>query len=198
MRSHPVEQVYLTVGTLEGLGARCEDYLFAERQADRDTPLMMLLNDFPPHFALLDAFENVPDGLAGMMGCPHPRAPLRLYAAADALALDFVAARHMGVRDPRGSQLLRAACHWFGDPGGRIDVAGWDLPVPRWRGPYHTETSTLLSFLAYPVYEHGSGRGALFVPEMDEEAFPPLGREGSLLRLGRRAIQALLGLRHER
>ena len=37
--------------------------------------------------------------------------------------------------------------------------------------------TTLLSLIAYPVYEFGSGRGALFVPEMDMEAFPPLARE---------------------
>jgi hypothetical protein len=196
MRSHPVEVVYLTLGTLEGIGARCEEFLFAERQAHRETALMMLLSDCPPHFALLDAFEQVPDGLVGMMGCPRPKAPRRLYGGADALTVDFVAARHMGVADPKSSQLLRTACHWFGEPPEPIRAIGYDAPLPRWRGPYHTELSVLLSILAYPVYEHGSGRGTLFVPEMDEKAFPPLGRVGSLLRAGRRGIQALLGLRH--
>jgi hypothetical protein len=157
---------------------------------------MMLLSDCPPHFALLDAFENVPDGVVGMMGCPRPKALRRLYGGADALAVDFVAARHMGVADPMSSQLLRTACHWFGEPPEPIRVIGHDRPLPRWRGPYHTEWSALLSILAYPVYEHGSGRGALFVPEMDTRAFPPLGRVGSLLRTGRRGIQTLLGLRH--
>jgi hypothetical protein len=196
MRSHPVEVVYLTLGTLEGIGARCEEFLFAERQAHRETALMMLLSDCPPHFGLLDAFEQVPDGLVGMMGCPRPKTPRRLYGGADALAVDFVAARHMGVADPKSSQLLRTACHWFGEPPEPIRVIGHDAPLPRWRGPYHTELSILLSILAYPVYEHGSGRGTLFVPEMDEKAFPPLARVGSLLRTGRRGIQALLGLRH--
>ncbi len=195
MRSHPVEMVYLTVATVEALGARCEEYLFADRQAHRDTALMMLLNDFPPHLALLDAYDQAADGLAGMMGCLSPRSPRRLYAGADALSVDVVAARHMGVRDLRASQLLRAAIHWFGDPTGRIKVIGCDRPLSRWRGPYHTEASTLLSFLAYPVYEHGSGRGALFVSEMDPKAFPPVGRETTLLRLGRRFTQTVLGLR---
>ena len=58
--------------------------------------------------------------------------------------------------------------------------------------------STLLSFFAYPVYQFGSARGALFVPEMDEAAFPPRRPEGYWLRLARRAIQSLLGLRHKR
>jgi hypothetical protein len=49
-----------------------------------------------------------------------------------------------------------------------------------------------------PVYVLGSGRGTLFVPEMDQEAFPPLRPEGVTLRLGRYGIQNLLGLRHRR
>jgi len=56
----------------------------------------------------------------------------------------------------------------------------------------------MLSFLALPVYVLGSGRGALFVPEMDREAFPPLRPESVPLRLGRYGIQRLLGLRHRR
>ena len=64
-----------------------------------------------------------------------------------------------------------------------------------WRTPYHSELSTVLSFLAFPVYVLGSGRGALFVPEMDEAAFPPLKREGFLLRAARRAVRRLIGLR---
>ncbi|MBC7821583.1 MAG: DUF362 domain-containing protein [Planctomycetaceae bacterium] len=195
MRSHPVEMVYLSMATLEALGARCEEYIFTERQAHRETALMMLLSDFPPHFALLDAYDQAADGLAGVMGCRRPKSPRRLYAATDALALDLVAARHMGVREVRVSQLLRTAIHWFGDPTPRMEVRGPDEPLPDWRGPYHSDLSTLLSFMAYPVYEHGSGRGALFVSKMDRDAFPPLAPESSMLRLGRHFTRAVLGLK---
>jgi uncharacterized protein (DUF362 family) len=196
MSSHPVEQVYLTLPNLEGLGARCEDYLFVERQAERETADMMLLSDFPAHFALLDAYDLAADGVVGMMGCTRPRSPRRLYAGADALSVDLVAARHMGVKDPHASGILRAACHWFGDPSAHIEVVGCDEPVAGWRGPCHSEWSTLLSFLAYPVYQHTSGRGALFVPEMDEVAFPPLTRESTPLRIARAAVRRLIGLHH--
>ena len=178
MRSHPVELAYLSVGNVEWIGARCDEYLFPERQAQRETAIMMLLDAFPPHFALVEAYDAAADGLVGVMGCPRPPAPHRLYAASDALALDMVAARHMGVRDPRQSSLLRAACHWFGDPSARIEVVGVDEPLAAWRGPYHNDLSALLSILAMPVYVWGSGRGTLFVPEMDEEAFPPLRARG--------------------
>ncbi|MEJ7638375.1 MAG: DUF362 domain-containing protein [Singulisphaera sp.] len=197
MRSHPVEMAHLSVGNVEWIGARCDDYLFPERQARRETAIMMLLDDFPPHFALLDAYDSAADGLVGW-GCTSPKEPRRLYASPDALALDLVAARHMGVRDPRESSILRAACHWFGDPSGRVEVVGVDEPLADWRGPYHNDLWALLSILALPVYVWGSGRGSLFVPEMDEEAFPPLHPEGKLLRLGRRAVRRLVGLRHPR
>jgi uncharacterized protein (DUF362 family) len=195
MRSHPIELALLTLGNLEWLGARGDDFLFVERQVQRQTAIMMLIDDFPPHFALLDAFEWVPDGLLGMMGCPRPRSPRRLYAGADALAVDVTAARHLGIKDANESPMLRTARHWFGDVAGRIDVMGVDEPIAGWRGPYHDELSTLLSFLAYPVYEFGSGRGALFVPPMDERVFAPLGQESGLLRLSRRSLQTILGLR---
>jgi hypothetical protein len=198
MRSHPVDMALLTLGNLEWLGARCDEFLFVERQAQRQTALMMLIDDFPPHFALLDAFEDVPDGLLGMMGCPRPRSPRRLYAGADALAVDLTAARHLGVKDVDAAPSLRAARHWFGDLAGRVEVVGVDEPIRDWRGPHHNELSALLSFLAYPVYQFGSGRGALFVPGMDGRAFPPRGPEGVALRLGRRGLRTFMGLGHRR
>jgi hypothetical protein len=157
---------------------------------------MMLLDEFPAHFSIIDAYEQAADGLVGVMGCPRPTVPLRFYAGADALAVDMVAARHMGMKDPRESNTLRVACHWFGDPDGNIEIEGPDEPLPNWRSPYYSDFSTLLSFLALPVYVLGSKRGALFVPEMDENAFPLLRPESVPMRIGRRGIQTLLGLRH--
>jgi hypothetical protein len=110
--------------------------------------------------------------------------------------VDIVASRHIGLKDPREATSLRAACQWFGDPNKNIEIDGPDEPLPNWRSPYYNEISTMLSFLALPVYVLGSARGALFVPEMDREAFPPLACESMPLRLGRSGIQSLLGLRH--
>jgi len=180
---------------VEWVGGRCDQFLFMDRRAQRETAVMMLLDEFPPHFALLDGYDQAADGLVGMMGCARPPMPLRLYASGDALALDVVAARHLGLRDPRDSILLRAAYHWFGPPARPPEVRGLDEPVAGWRGPYHSEWSTLLSVMAYPVYVLGSARGALFVPEMDEAAFPPLTREGVFLRASRRLVRRIIGLR---
>ena len=61
---------------------------------------------------------------------PEAQGPLRFYAAIDGLALDIVAARHMGMRDPRESSMLRAAHHWFG-AGDLADGRrpGWAIAV---------------------------------------------------------------------
>ena len=194
LRSHPIEMALVCVGNIEWVGGRCDEYLFLERQADRATAVMMLLNDFPPHFGIVDAFENVPDGLVGVMGCRNPIHPLRFYAGPDALAVDTVALRHIGVEQFESSSLLRSTAQWFGGATNPIEVVGENTPIENWRGPYHNELRSLLSIMAYPVYVMGSGRGSLFVPEMDQPAFPLIGPEGVLLKTTRRAIRWLLGL----
>ena len=195
IRSHPIEMALLSVGNVEWVGARCDEYLFLERQADRATAIMMLLDEFPPHFAILDGFENVPDGLVGVMGCRQPKHLLRFYAGADALSVDTVALRHLGVERPQDSSILRMAGHWFGGACDSIEIRGEDSPIQDWCGPQSNELRALLSIMAYPVYVMGSGRGALFVPEMDEHSFPMIEREGTVLKWTRSAVRRLLGLR---
>jgi len=179
---------------LAWMGGRCDEFIFADRQAHRENAIMMLLDEFPPQFAILDAYASAADGLVGVMGCREPKQPLRFYAGADALALDIVAARHMGLRDLRKSSVLRAACHWFGNPSEHIEVIGEDGPLSDWKDPYHNEVSTLLSLLAFPVYVMGSGRGSMFLPEMDQKAFPFIRPETFCERIGRGGMRLLLGL----
>jgi uncharacterized protein (DUF362 family) len=198
MRSHPIELAYLSVANCEWIGGRCDHYLFCERQAQRQTAIMMLLADFPPDFALIDACDSAADGIIGAMGCPRPRTPHRLYAGDDALAVDLVAMRHMGVTETRADSVLRAAVYWFGEPSHDLRIAGTDEPLAQWRGPYDNEVRAMLSAMAYPVYVLGSGRGSLFTPEMDTAAFPPLTGESALLRFGRGAMRRLIGLHHRR
>lgn len=198
LRTHPMDMVHLTVSNVEWLGARCDQFLFAERQAHRETAVMMLLDEFPPHFALAEGYDSAADGIMGIWGCNRPVCPRRLYAATDALSLDLVLGEHLGLRNPEDSRVLQAACHWFGDPRLRIRVVGPNERLRGWRNPYQTEFTTFLSFFAYPVYQFGSGRGKLFVPPMDERAFPLLEPEGTLLRVTRRMLRVLLGLNQRR
>ncbi|MCP4508988.1 MAG: DUF362 domain-containing protein [Fuerstiella sp.] len=194
LRSHPIEMALLCIGNIEWVGGRCDEYLFLERQADRATAVMMLLNDFPPHFGIVDAFENTPDGLVGVMGCQNPVHPLRFYAGCDALAVDTVALQHVGVLQFQESSLLRSTSQWFGGAANQVTVTGEDSPIRNWRGPYHNELRSLLSIMAYPMYVMGSGRGSLFVPKMDPRVFPLIDREKFLLRTTRQAVRWLLCL----
>ena len=194
LRTHPTDFSHLCVGGLQGVGARLEGFLFSERQAHRDTALLMPLLEFPPHFALLEGYDSAADGLVGILGCKRPPCPRRLYAGQDAISVDLVATRHMGLPDPLETELLGAACRWFGDPSPHIEVIGGDSLIPRFKSPYKSAFSRLLSMVSYPVYALLSGRGAAFVPSMDPAAFPVRGREPLLLRLQRWFVRRLIKL----
>lgn len=197
MRSHPVDFAHLVVGSMQGVGARLEEFLFAERFADRDTALLMPLADFPPHFAVIDAFDSAADGLVGVLGCRKPPKPRRLYAGADSLAVELVATRHMNVRDADRIPLIRTAFDWFGDPRENLVVEGPDSPIAEFRGPQHNEITALLSLMAYPMYAFASGRGAAFLPPMDRTAFPSKKNgagQGIVFSIYRGLMQRLLGI----
>jgi uncharacterized protein (DUF362 family) len=194
LRSHPVQIAMLGLSTLEGLGARADAFHFAERDAAPEVAIATLAHEFPPHFSVLDGWDAAPDGLAGMLGARRPRAPHRFYAGADALAVDIVAARHLGLLDPYTSKQLRTAIHWFDDPRAHLEIVGVDTPVAGWRAPYRSGFATALRFLASFVYAHASGRGALFLPAVDETTFPLLARPTLRIRVGRRLMRFLFGL----
>lgn len=175
LRSHPVEFAALAITTLEGLGERNEAFLFPERRSHRETALMTLLSEFPPHFALLDAWANAPDGLLGVMGCPRPKNPRRIYASADTLALDLVAARHMGLEDPRRAPMLKAACDWFGAPGAPLAVHGVDTP---WSGGDIRSTTSsrpLSASWRFPSTRSGAGAERSSCPRPTRRSSLPRG-----------------------
>jgi hypothetical protein len=193
MRTHPSWLVHLTLNTLESLGRRVDELIFHDREADLSSGLMMLLDAFPPHLALLDATHHVPDGLTGILGDPTPAHPGRLYASRDPLALDLVAARHMGLeRFPHASALAHAL-DWFDDPRVNTRVDGQDTPIANFSSPHRNDLTVLLSALAYPVYLLGGERGSLWVPTMDPEAFPPSGNASLFARMVRPVLRALFG-----
>lgn len=195
LRSHPVDFTHLGIGGLQGIGERLEGFLFLERQAHRETALLMPVIDFPPHFSLIDGYDSAADGLIGIIACPKPPRPYRMYAGRDTLAVDLVATRHLGLDNPRESRILDAACHWFGDPTPETRVEGCDERVAMWRSPYQNELTTLLSLVANPVYQLGSFRGAAFLPPMDEDAFPITSPGSTVVRCERWLLHRILRMR---
>lgn len=190
LRGHPTGAMG-ALDACDGLGHPHDAFAFTARKTDRETATMMILDAFPPDLAILDAFTDVPDGLLGMMGIPDPRQPLRLYASADAVSLDAVIARHLDLRVDDES-FLGAAFDWFGDPTMRLMVDGPNTPLPGWRRPDHTRRTALLARLSMPVFHHASQQGALFVPPMDEGAFPPLAPPSPAMRAAREVVWALV------
>jgi uncharacterized protein (DUF362 family) len=198
MRTHPTNMMHLTMRNMEGLSARSEEFLFADRQAQLDTALMALLHDFPPDLALLDAFDHVADGVAGILGTSSPLHPKRLYGSEDALALDIVAMRHCHFKRPLEVGTMREARQWFGSISENSPVYGENALMSKFRHPRSNGFFALLSALAFPVYSLASGRGFLFVPEMDTAAFPPKQNETSAEAFLRSCIRRMLGLRRAR
>lgn len=195
LRTNPSELAHLSLSSLEGLGERQDRILFPNREVHYRAAMMMVIDAFEPDVAVVDAYEHTADGPFGVMGCRTPPSPLRIYAGRDALAVDSVVLRDTGLPDPFLSPMLRSALHWFGAPGEPDAVHGDVGPIPGFRNPYHNGVSTMLSMAAYPVYVYGSGGGELFVPEMDETAFPPLTESSTPVRLVRRTAQLAFGLR---
>lgn len=190
LRGHPTTVAMLGLEALEGLGARHDAHVFGDRQLERDTAVLMVADAAPPDLSLLDAWSDVPDGLLGMMGTDDPRQPRRLYASADAVALDRVVAGHLGADPDDDALLSTTAVDWFGAP--ELVVDGLDAPIGGWRLPDHSRRSALLARLALPVYTHASARGALFLPAFDTDAFPPRADAGVALAAARRAVRAIL------
>jgi uncharacterized protein (DUF362 family) len=194
LRSHCTECAHLAVANLQGLSGRLEDFLFVEKRAHYPAATMTIADEFPPDFALIDAYDLAADGHWGVMACHDPKSPRRFYAGKDALAVDRIAARDTGTLDPMQSEVLRSAFDWCGAATGPIETHGVSTPITPWRNPYGNEWASMISMVSYPVYVYGSGRGSLFVPEMDEDAFPPKGEPSQTLRTIRRMNAKLLRL----
>ena len=193
MRTHPSWLVHLTMNGLESLGRRVDELIFRDRHAELMTGMMMLIDAFPPHLGLLDATHHVPDGLTGILGDAHPSHPGRLYAARDPLALDLVAARHMGIARFPKNNALALALDWFDDPRPRLAVDGTDTPIAAFLSPHRNDATVFLSAMAYPAYVLGDNRGSFWVPLMDPVAFPLRARPSVLLRFVRALLRAVFG-----
>lgn len=198
LSTHPVDRLYLGLSQLESLLPRSDENVFVDRRSQRGPATMAVVGALPPHLALVDAYEDVADGIGGVIACERPTSPRRLYGGRDALAVDLVVSEHAGERDPGATPHLDAALFWFGDPRARVSVRGCSAPLRDWRRVYHDDWSAALGLVASPTYVLASGRGALFVPEMDEEAFPPKSPPSWRLRAARRLVRRLLSIRRPR
>ena len=172
VRSHPIEMALLAVNNLEWLTGNTKEFVFLDRIVDRKTTTNMLIDDFPPHYNILDTYDNIPVGILGVMGCKKPIDPKRFYFSEDILAIDRVVIKHLKFNQlPQKSALLNAI-HWFGLKGENYKILGEDSEIKSWKSPTKNFFWTFLSFLSYPMYLFFSKKGQLFVPKMDLDSFP--------------------------
>lgn len=194
LRSHPREHVHGCTANLESLIPGASQNVFWQRRFDHSVAALATAIVAPPHLSILDAWQNCPDGLFGLMAGRHNVDPKRLYVSTDALSCDLIALRHTGSARVVHSPTLRRAIEWFGDPRPHINVVGNDTQIDGWRYPYSNIFTGFLADLSYPVFAYLSGSGALFAPEMDD-AFTEARPLPPPLRAIRRIARVLLGLR---
>lgn len=194
LRGDPAEIAHLCLASLGGIAGRSDGHMYTDRMIDHRTATLMTLDLAPPDFAVVDAWAPVADGPLGVMGCRRPSSVRRIYAGADALSVDAAVLADMGFADPRASVFFREADQWFGRSSAPSEVGGEPGPLEPFRAPQRSIWFRFISATAAPMYLHFSGHGSLFVPRMDESAFPPLGRPRWGVRLVRRAAQVAFGL----
>jgi Domain of unknown function (DUF362) len=196
LRTDPTEFAHIGLSTLEGSTGAIDATFYAKRQVDFRSATMMLLDVAPPDFAVVDAWAPVADGPFGVMGCHRPADVRHVYAGADALAVDEVVLADLGVADPRRAPIVRRAHHWFGlDPlEVRVDGTRPDLR-DELRGAHASPVLRALGAVSYPVYVYLSRDGELFVPPLDQRAFPPVQPVGAFTRAVRWGAQRAFGIR---
>lgn len=191
----PVEYGHLCLCSLEGTGGRVDQTLYLGRHTDFRSATMMVLDLAPPDLAVIDAWGPVADGPVGVMGSHRPCHPHRVYAGADAIAVDLAALRDMGAPDPHRIPMLAAAGQWLGVDLVAPTVVG---PTGRWgggyRGPDSNPWDRLVCRLAFPMYTYGGAQGARFVPRFDRTAFPDRVRPRWDIRACRALAQRVFGL----
>jgi uncharacterized protein (DUF362 family) len=193
MKTHVNAVGALTIRNIVTVVPQFGDHLFTGRLSDLQTVTMALLHDFPPHFGLIDAYENAADGLMGFMADPTPKHPHLFVAGTDVICVDFVGLRLMGERDPTRALDIRAAIEWFGDPRPHGTLLGELTPIPDW-DPASSGLTTPLAAISLPIYTALSGQGSYFAAEMDPEAFPALDSSRALSAV-RGVLRSLLGHR---
>ncbi len=193
LKTHPTAIGQLTLLNTGTVVPQDGEYFFSDRLSDFAQISAAVLHDFPPHFGIIDGYENAADGLMGVIADPTPKHPRVILAGADVASVDVVGFTMMGERDPTRSPDLRAVIQLLGDPRPNLRVLGDASPLEDWDRAEVGLLSRPLSVFASPVYASLSQKGALFTAPMDAAAFPPIG-ETLFLASARKALRVLLGI----
>ncbi len=196
MKTHVNAVGALTIRNIVTVVPQFGDHLFTGRLSDLQTVTMALLHDFPPHFGIIDAYENAADGLMGFMADPTPKHPHLFVAGTDVICVDYAGLCLMGERDPTRALDIKAAMEWFGDPRAHGFVLGELTPIPDWDRASNGLTAPLAA-ISLPIYTALSGQGSYFAADMDPEVFPAIDGSKALAAV-RGVLRSLLGHRFKK
>lgn len=193
IKSHPTEMALSSISNLEWLTGSAKEFVFVDRVVNRETTTCMLLDDFPPDFTIVEAYDLVPIGILGVMGCKKPINPKRFYFGKDLLAVDLVIAKHLKIFPIPEKSTLKNTLYWFGIEKLEYTVLGEDSVIKEWKSPTRNYFWAFLGLISLPVYQLLSNKGELFVPKMDTKNFPPKNNPGiiSFFRIVNRKITNL-------
>lgn len=193
IKSHPTEMALLSISNLEWLTGNAREFVFVDRVVNRETTTCMLLDDFPPDFTIVEAYDLVPIGILGVMGCKKPINPKRFYFGTDLISVDLAIAKHLKIAMIPEKSSLKNTLYWFGIENLEYKIVGEDSVMREWKSPTKNYFWAFLGLISLPVYQLLSNKGELFVPKMDTANFPPRNNPGiiSFLRILNRKITNL-------
>ncbi len=130
-KTHPAGTYTLSLKNLFGTTVLDNKYLDYHKRMEWDLCVVDMLEAFPVHFGLVDAYWSA-DGPFGFRGAKRPKKTKTVLASRDLVALDWVGARKMGL-DPMRSRLMRKVVARWGEPS--PTVCGPETVYADWRVP---------------------------------------------------------------
>ena len=127
-KTHPAARCTLALKNIFGVTPEWNKYLVYHKHMEWDQVVMDVLDSFPVHFGIIDAWWSA-DGAFGFRGDKSPVNTATILASRDILALDWMGATKMGL-DPMDSAMIRAAVDRWGKP--IFHVQGDTRPYPDW------------------------------------------------------------------
>lgn len=135
-KTHPAARCTLSLKNIFGCTTEENKYYIYHKFKEWDLTTMDMLDSFPVHFGLIDAFISA-DGAFGFRGDKTPVPTHRILASKDLVALDWLGATMMGL-DPMSSALIHKAVGKWGHPS--FTIEGDTHPYENWKNtPFYLD-----------------------------------------------------------
>jgi uncharacterized protein (DUF362 family) len=130
-KTHPAGTYTLTLKNIFGVTVKQNKYLDYHKHLEWDLCVVDMLDAFPVHFGIVDAFISA-DGPFGFRGSNRPKKTKTVLAGQNCIAVDWVGAMKMGL-NPMRSRLMRKVVDRWGMPS--YTTSGNAAPYEGWNNP---------------------------------------------------------------